>query len=440
MLKLWKKSLAGQFIVAMLVALLVSQAIGYILASGDRIRDLRASEETEFRRAANALAAALDSASPDIVKRVTAASGNAYTRFWIADAPEPQPGAVCVLPGTAGSNPPGAFPEKPITDCTESSYIDGNGLGLAVPSGTRWLNGIYYKRISSGSLQRQSIISFVLFALVLAVGGTIFARRIVSPLTALSDAADRLGRGEQHSPLPETGPEDLRKTAAAFNRMQDRLHRFVSDRTQMLAAIGHDLRTPLTTLRLRAEYIKDPALQDRIIATIEEMQTMVDATLAFAKGEATAGETRTVDLNALVGSLCEDMAAVYPGIEFTEGERLDFRCRPENLRRALRNLVENAMRYGNAARVSLAVSDAEVLISVADDGPGIPAKQLEAVFSPFVRLEDSRNRQTGGVGLGLSIARAIAHQHGGDIRLVNRNPGLCAILALPREHLAGPSV
>lgn len=433
MLKLWRRSLAGQFIIVMLVALLISQAIGYILASGDRIRDLRASEETEFRRAANALASALASASPEIAKRVTTASSTAYTRFWITDTPEPQPGAVCVRPGTAGSNPPGAFPEKPLADCTESSYIDGNGLGLAVPSGERWLNGIYYKRFSSGSLQRQSIISFVLSVLVLAVGGGIFARRIARPLKALSDAADRLGRGEQHRPLPETGPDDLRKTADAFNRMQDRLHRFVSDRTQMLAAIGHDLRTPLTTLRLRAEYVKDPALQDRIITTIDEMQTMVDATLAFAKGDAAAAETRTVDLNALLGSLCEDMAEIYPSIGFTEGERLNFRCRPENLRRALRNLIENAVRYGSAARVSLATSDAEVRISIDDDGPGIPENQLDAVFSPFLRLEDSRNRQTGGVGLGLSIARAIAHQHGGEIHLSNRKPGLRAIMILPRE-------
>ncbi|MGQ3215343.1 ATP-binding protein [Shinella sp.] len=434
MLKLWRRSLAGQFIIVMLVALFISQAIGYILASGDRIRDLRASEETEFRRAAKALADALASATPEIAKRVTAASGTAYTRFWIADAPAPQPGAVCVPPGTAGSNPPGAFPEKPQADCTESSYIDGNGLGLAVPSGERWLNGIYYKRFSSGSLQRQSIISFVLSALVLAVGGGVFARRIARPLTALSDAADRLGRGEQRRPLPETGPDDLRKTAAAFNRMQARLHRFVSDRTQMLAAIGHDLRTPLTTLRLRAEYIKDTALQERIIATVDEMQSMVDATLAFAKGEATAGGTRTIDLNALVESLCEDMAAVYPDIAFAEGERLAFGCRPENLRRALRNLIENAVRYGGVARVSVAASDSEVRISIEDDGPGIPENQLEAVFSPFLRLEDSRNRQTGGVGLGLSIARAIAHQHGGDIHLSNRNPGLRAVLILPREN------
>ncbi|MGQ3280091.1 MAG: ATP-binding protein, partial [Shinella sp.] len=322
----------------------------------------------------------------------------------------------------------------PQADCTESSYIDGNGLGLAVPSGERWLNGIYYKRFSSGSLQRQSIISFVLSALVLAVGGGVFARRIARPLTALSDAADRLGRGEQRRPLPETGPDDLRKTAAAFNRMQARLHRFVSDRTQMLAAIGHDLRTPLTTLRLRAEYIKDTALQERIIATVDEMQSMVDATLAFAKGEATAGGTRTIDLNALVESLCEDMAAVYPDIAFAEGERLAFGCRPENLRRALRNLIENAVRYGGVARVSVAASDSEVRISIEDDGPGIPENQLEAVFSPFLRLEDSRNRQTGGVGLGLSIARAIAHQHGGDIHLSNRNPGLRAVLILPREN------
>jgi signal transduction histidine kinase len=248
----------------------------------------------------------------------------------------------------------------------------------------------------------------------------------------LAEVADGLGRGEAVEPLPEAGPEEVRRTARAFNEMQRRLRRFVEDRTRMLAAIGHDLRTPITSLRLRAELLEDEEARSRILATLDEMQRMIEATLAFAREEASREATRTVDLGALVESVCVDLADLGLDTAYEPGPRLACACRPDSLRRAVRNLVENAARYGRRARVTALRQGAELVVRVDDDGPGIPPEALERVFAPFVRLEESRSSETGGVGLGLAIARTIARAHGGDVRLANRpEGGLRAELALP---------
>jgi signal transduction histidine kinase len=214
--------------------------------------------------------------------------------------------------------------------------------------------------------------------------------------------------------------------------MQARLQRFVEDRTRMLAAIGHDLRTPLTSLRLRAEFVSDPELQEKMLNTINEIQTMTEAALAFARAEATVERTRSVDLSALVESLCDDLAELSQDVTFIDSPKINYRCRADALRRAVRNLIENAVRYGERARVSLTGSAESIDIVVEDDGPGIPEGAIEQVFAPFFRIEHSRNRETGGVGLGLSIARAIARHHGGDILLANQRNGMRAIISLPR--------
>jgi signal transduction histidine kinase len=267
---------------------------------------------------------------------------------------------------------------------------------------------------------------------MLSVFGIVVARGIARPMRRLAVAAEALGRGESVVPLPEAGPDDIRNTAEAFNRMQERLQRFVEDRTRMLAAIGHDLRTPLTTLRLRAEFVADAEEREKMLATIAEVQKMTEATLAFAREEATAEGTRTVDLPALVESLCDDLAELGQDVTFQEGPKISYRCRPDALRRAVRNLVENAVRYGERARVHVARSGDGVEIVIEDDGPGIPDGAAEQVFAPFFRIENSRNPETGGVGLGLSIARTIVRHHGGDIILANQANGLRATISLPR--------
>lgn len=201
----------------------------------------------------------------------------------------------------------------------------------------------------------------------------------------------------------------------------------------MLAALGHDLRTPITALRLRAEFVGDAGVRDRLIDTLDEMQAMTEGALAFVREEDAAGKaTRSIDLAALLDSLCDDLADLGCDVAFAACERTPYRCRPEALRRAVRNLIQNAVRYGARARMALRHLGEGIEITVDDDGPGIPEAELEHVFVPFVRLERSRNRETGGVGLGLSIARTVARDHGGDILLANRpDGGLRATIRLP---------
>ena len=254
---------------------------------------------------------------------------------------------------------------------------------------------------------------------------TLMVRRITRPMAELAAAAERLGRGETVPAIAEHGPLDIRQTMRAFNRMRGRLQRFVQDRTRMLAAISHDLRTPITTLRLRAEFVDDEETRAKILETLDEMQRMIEATLAFAREEAAAEDTRTVDLAALVESVAADLADLGQEVAFSGPERLPYACRPIGLKRAVRNLIENAVAYGERARVTLEPAAVAVRIVIEDDGPGIPEADFERVFAPFVRLEESRSRETGGIGLGMAIARSIVRGHGGDIELANRPRAAC---------------
>jgi len=255
---------------------------------------------------------------------------------------------------------------------------------------------------------------------------------LTRPLRALAERADAFGRGTVEPPPPEAGPEEARRLIAAFTRMQERLRRFVADRTRMLAAIGHDLRTPITSLKLRAELLDDAEARSRMLATLDEMERMTEATLAFAREDATAEPSRSVDLAALISSFADDLTEMGKPVTFADAARLPYVCRPTALRRALANLVENAIQYGERARVTLGATSAGPVITIDDDGPGIPEDQIEQAFKPFVRLETSRSRETGGAGLGLAIARSIVLAHGGDLVLSNRpEGGLRAEIRLP---------
>jgi signal transduction histidine kinase len=286
-----------------------------------------------------------------------------------------------------------------------------------------------------------------LYAFVLMTGAALAlilwaTRRLVRPVTALARAAERLGRDVNAPPLPENGPSEVATAARAFNTMAERIRRFVGDRTQMLAAIGHDLRTPITRLRLRAEFLDDDEQRRKMLADLEEMEGMVNATLAFARDDSATEPSVPMDLAALCRTVLDEAADARPdlpaeGTSYQGLERLRIRARPMSLKRALANLVANALNYGGNARIVLegpgqGAEASTVRLRVEDDGPGIPEEALEAVFQPFRRLETSRNRETGGTGLGLPIARNILRAHGGDVVLSNRAAGgLVALVTLP---------
>ena len=258
-------------------------------------------------------------------------------------------------------------------------------------------------------------------------------RWLTRPLARLADAAEHLGRDLDHEPLAEAGPDEVRRAVGAFNTMQARLQRLVNDRARLLAAISHDLRTPLTRLRLRSALLDDPALRGQLEADIDEMSRLVETTLDFAR-DATAQETvEPLDVDALVGSLQADYEETGREVAVEGQATAPFPGRPLALRRALANLVDNALAYAGSATVAIDDDASHLVLRVLDRGPGLPESELERVLEPFQRGEVSRSRATGGNGLGLSIVRDVARVHGGELTLANRpGGGLVATLSLPR--------
>ena len=304
-------------------------------------------------------------------------------------------------------------------------------IGLTISAktlGGPWLNVFTLVPPANPEFALPSLASMAVMAVALIIIVTFMVRRVTRPLASLSDAAERFGRGENVEPLREKGPEDIRKATRTFNTMQERLHRFVRDRTQMMAAVSHDLRTPITSLRLRAEMIEDEETRTKIIAALDEMQTLAEATLAFAREEATAENTRIVDLGALIDAVGQDLADLGNDVSFDYEEtapedKITVAARPVALKRAFRNLIENAVKYGGRAIIELEKKAEEIAIHVDDEGPGIDPDMRQRIFEPFVRLEESRSRDTGGIGLGLAIARSIIRGHGGDIEVSDNEKG-----------------
>ena len=266
----------------------------------------------------------------------------------------------------------------------------------------------------------------VLFVSLLAV------RWVTRPLTMLARAADNLGGDINQPPLPETGPTEARHAAHAFNTMQIRLQRFIEDRARLLTAISHDLKTPITRMRLRTEMLDDDELRKNFTRNLDEMQAIATETLDFLRADDAHEPLQPVDVCALLETIRDDAAELGQEIEIDTCQLQPYPARPLALKRCIGNLVNNAVQYGGNVQISASETEEALEITVYDSGPGIPEQQLEAVFEPFYRLETSRSRETGGTGLGLSIARNIALSHGGDLRLANRpEGGLKAVLSLP---------
>jgi len=295
-----------------------------------------------------------------------------------------------------------------------------------------WLNSASALRRPDHGWGAPALVSFGASAIAIIVVVTWLVRRTMRPLRALTEAANRFGQGERPEPVPEDGPKDIRQLIAAFNTMRERIDRFVGERMQMLAALSHDLRTPITTLRLRAELLDDAEQRDRFVATLEELQAMTDEVLAFVRSEAASEETVPLEIGALLEGLALEYRETGANIVVEKAGTIAVRCRPLAVKRALRNLIGNAVRHGDHVRLEAEASSGAVRIAICDDGPGIAEEDLERAFEPFVRLDPARGAETGGVGLGLSIARSIAHAHGGDVSLENRREGgLRATLSLP---------
>jgi signal transduction histidine kinase len=280
-----------------------------------------------------------------------------------------------------------------------------------------------YRLLASIAILMGAVVALTLLA----------ARWVTRPLATLANAAEELGRDINRPPLPEQGPHEVARAARAFNRMQSRLARYIQERTRVFAAMSHDLKTPITRMRLRAELLEDGEAKTKFTNDLVEMESMVVATLDFMRGLETGERAQPVDVAALLESLQEDARETGGQVTIEGAARSPYVGRPQALKRCLVNLIENAIKYGKEARLAVEDGPERLTIRVRDRGPGIPESELERVFEPFHRLEGSRGRDGGGTGLGLTIARSVAQLHGGTLQLRNMGDGLEAVLSLPRH-------
>ncbi|NJC41543.1 signal transduction histidine kinase [Brevundimonas alba] len=279
--------------------------------------------------------------------------------------------------------------------------------------------------------QQRVLLALGISMLLLAPLVWWLARRLTRPIRVFAEAAERLGANPDAEPLAPSGPSEVRTAIHAFNDMQASLRNHMRQRTQTIAAIAHDLRTPLTRLRFRAEQASE-TVRDRMASDIEEMDALIAQAMAFVRGETTPDRREPLDLDALAADCAGGFAETGAAVRFDGGGALPVEGDAAGLRRALGNLIENAVKYGGAARVKAFARDGRAIVEVEDDGPGLDESELEAVFEPFHRAERSRSRETGGAGLGLTVARQAARAHGGDVVLIRRTEGgLTARLDLP---------
>ena len=288
---------------------------------------------------------------------------------------------------------------------------------VRAPGGGWWTLDVREPGVLS-SWEQRVLLWFGLSALLLAPVAYLFARRLAAPIAAFAAAAERLGRDPGAPPVDVTGSAEIETASAAFNDMQDRLRRYVADRTTMIGAVAHDLRTPLTRLRFRIESAPEP-LRAKMAADMDEMEQMIAATMAFVRDTARPAERRRLELSSLVEAVADEMAETGLNVSAEAGRPVVIDGDPLALRRLVANLIDNAVKFGARARARVYAEADTAVVEIDDEGPGVPDHQRERVFEPFHRGEPSRSRETGGAGLGLAVVRSIARAHGGDAELLN---------------------
>lgn len=474
-LTLWPRSLFGRLFVAVLAAVFLAQALTFVLVARERnkfivevnvhewsrrIVDLTYALELLDPPARSAARARLEQWPPQRFFNVTPFHGWHTPGHESAEARDARPmpplpvsnfrealqeqlvrllgpGYRVVVAPTANladraitvtRQPPEGYEAGGRLYDVRVTLPDGDPLTFRVAQGRR------------GPLfPRTLILNLALLTLATAIVLYVVARSVTRPLSNLARAAEAMGRDVRQPPLAESGAQELQEAARAFNTMQDRMHRYLDSRTSVLAAMSHDLKTPLTRMRLRVETLDNEDVRTRFGRDLDEMEGMVRGTLALLKGLSDDEAAVPVDIDVLLATLVGEFAEVGAPVEIEGRSRGVFRGKPQALKRCLTNLLSNAVNFGTRARV-LVEDGAALVLRVRDEGPGLPVEELERVFEPFYRVESSRNRDTGGTGLGLAIARDIAQAHGGSLILRNRpEGGLEAILSLPRVRPAAGS-
>jgi signal transduction histidine kinase len=458
-MRLWPRRAGGQLALLLILVLLVAQVITIVILAGERQGALRsASLEHVLQRVADGYTLA-DTTDPERQERILRALSSPTLRLSIDPAP--------YLTEDQSSDMRRRLAEElglPMAQVRTAMEADGDdclrdrddhrdrerhddeddehheyeehrddddhhderhecppvlGVSLALSSG-QWFNARALPPAPSWLWLKATLTSVGITAVLLTLTLLLAVRRILRPMNELSQAAHAFGRGEKVR-IPEKGPEDVREVTRAFNQMQDQVGRAQEDRARLLAALAHDLRTPITSMRLRVEMLPEGEDRDRLLDSLREMQHLAEATLDFIRGTTTE-QHRRYDLATLLDSLCGDLQEMGLAVHCDDSPRCVLQGQPEAVKRALRNLIENAVNYGEQAEVTLATTDTEAVVTIVDQGPGILEADRERVFEPFYRLEHSRSRETGGAGLGLAIARTLIRGMGGDIRL-DAGPG-----------------
>lgn len=335
------------------------------------------------------------------------------------------------------SSPPGAAP-PPRTEQPggpAGSVFDAASeivtISIHHPEGF-WLN--FVGAVPRPASPWPGVFGAYIFTVALGVSiiGFWLVGRVTQPLEDFARAADRLGKDIRAIPLDPGGPKEVALATQAFNRMQERIARLVENRVELLAAISHDLRTPITRLKLRAELLEDGEERERFLSTLAEMEAIMSTFLDYARSSFGKEERSRTEISSLVESICSDFGDMGLDVVFRESPTAFLDCKRSAVRRAVTNIIDNAVKYGGGADVAIRKNAQEIEIVVEDGGPGVPEHELDSVLMPFHRGEPSRNKETGGSGLGLNIAQAVVHDHGGDLTLENReNGGLRVTLSLP---------
>ncbi len=449
--RLLPDALAGRIVLLLAIALLVANAIALAVLNFEQRRiDRQVTEDRVIERIVD-LVSAMDAVDGKARQVIARNASSRFARVRVADVP------LLAETGTdsrslyiaarlaqtlgRGDIAVGLIERSPRTHAADRPHRRRSGgfIGITAPLAeldgqTQWLNVV----VSGAPLRPRLLdgkpILVVLSLSMLCVLGVAvaFARLLTKPLGQLSGAAQAAGRGDRSARVPEEGPREMREAARAFNAMQSEISQFDAERMRMFAAVGHDLRTPMTSLRIRAEMVEEDDLRDAMVRTLDQMTVMADGLVSYAREGQDGEEVSAIDLGELIGHLCDDRAVTFtavPDIQVT-GRRV-------GLGRAIGNLIDNAARYGNEATVTLSQWQGDAIVTIDDNGPGIPPDQLDAMFQPFTRGDTSRNLNTGGAGLGLSIARTTINAHGGRITLENRaEGGLRATVNLPLKRRA----
>ena len=441
-LRLWPRSLIGQLVFAVAVMLFVAQGINFVLLSrGQR-------QQTLAHGGGMAVARVIDAIERDRRGEFRRPRSGDEAReraqkLVISDTPPPLPVGAVRLPDLAnyvrglldetniGAEAIDAWVLPPRQRVRRPDFPDRAVIVVAK------VEGRYFAvrtRIAAGGNRLQGFLVWQTLSLylLLLVPIMLIAYRAARPLRDLTRAARANPALRDAEPLEEEGPSDVRELIGAFNAYRGRISTMLSDKDRMLGAVGHDLRTPLASLRVRVEQIDDEKLRDKMIASIEEMTAMLSDILALARSGAGTEAPERIPLRELVGELVADYQERDKDVAIGDIAGASVLARPMLLKRALRNLTDNAIAYGARARLSVAVEGGHARITVSDDGPGLTDAQIRTLIEPFARGEQSRNRATGGAGLGLSIARDIAEGEGGALTLGNRaGGGLDAVISLP---------